>query len=949
MPTTNVYRRLLGYTPWVAFFLSLFGFLLYSVANVSVVQLVAYLVDSLQESVEGLDSLKEWIGLVLGTAPPSDQALVPVAIIAIVLIRGIGTFLGTYYIAFAANQMIFKLRIEVFDRFLTLPVTYYDQNSSGHLVAKLTYHVTQVTGAATDAVKILFRDGLTVVGYLGYLFYLNWRLTLLFLIAAPFIGLLARIAGRRFRKISERIQDSMGDVTQVATEAIQGYREVRTFGGEPYEQDRFQAVSERNRRQSMKMVMTSAIATPVIQLLVSLVLAMLVWLLLEPAIRADMSTGDVVAFITTGGLLAKPIRQLTEVIAIVQRGIAAAADLFDVLDQPTELDEGTTRLDQVDGHIRFDNVTFQYASADSPVLESLNFEIQAGETIALVGPSGGGKTTLASLIARFYEPSSGDIYLDHIPLREIERANLRNHLAVVSQSVTLFNDSIARNIAYGGLSGASADAVREAARDAQALEFIEALPYGFDTLVGDNGVLLSGGQRQRLAIARALLKDAPLLILDEATSALDTDSERAFQSTLERLIAGRTTVIIAHRLSTVEKADRIFVLVDGQIVEEGTHAELLEKGAHYSRYFDQQADETLGANGAPESEAEPIDTSGRASTKSLERWVTEGWYADGQWTRWLLPFSWVFRGISSLRAFWLRKRSYEPSVPVIVVGNLTVGGTGKTPVVAGLVDRLRARGKRPGIVSRGHLGSKNRAACLVDAQATASEVGDEVVMLKRQLDVPIAIGRNRAEAVQLLEEEGLCDVIVSDDGLQRYDLGRQYEIAVIDGQRRFGNGQLLPAGPLREASGRLDTVDSVLVNITQGDYPVSAVHADQISFSLKPTALFESVSKTQIPLADLDGLTLRAVSAIGNPERFRATLEALGANVLSHDLDDHQSFVEGDLTFADDLPIVITEKDFSRLDLTLVARLKVVPWVLCVEADFPEALIDNILAQLEKG
>ena len=947
MTTSNVYRRLLGYTPWAAFFLSLFGFLLYSVANVSVVQLVAYLVDSLQGSVEEFDSLKKWIGSALGTAPPSDQALVPAAIIAIVLIRGFGTFLGSYYIAFAANQMIFKLRVEVFDRFLALPSTYYDQNSSGHLVAKLTYHVTQVTGAATDAVKILFREGLTVVGYLGYLFYLNWRLTLLFLIAAPLIGLLARVAGRRFRKISERIQDSMGDVTQVATEAIQGYREVRTFGGEAYEQDRFHAVSERNRRQSMKMVLTSAVATPVIQLLVSLVLAMLVWMLLEPAIRADMSTGDVVAFITTGGLLAKPIRQLTEVIAIVQRGIAAAADLFDVLDQPTELDEGTTRLDQVSGHIRFDNVTFQYQNADSPVLESLNFEIQAGETIALVGPSGGGKTTLASLIARFYEPTSGDICLDHIPLREIERANLRNHLAVVSQSVTLFNDSIARNIAYGGLSGASADAVREAARDAQALEFIEALPDGFETLVGDNGVLLSGGQRQRLAIARALLKDAPLLILDEATSALDTESERAFQSALERLIAGRTTVIIAHRLSTVEKADRIFVLVDGQIVEEGTHAELLEKGAHYSRYFDQQADEILGANESSESEVEPIDTP--ATSKSLERWVTEGWYADRQWTRWLLPLSWVFRGITSLRKFWLRERSYQSSVPVIVVGNLTVGGTGKTPVVAGLVSRLRARGKRPGIVSRGHLGSKNRFACLVNAQATASEVGDEVAMLKRKLDVPIAIGRNRSEAVQLLEADDLCDIIVSDDGLQQYNLGRQYEIAVIDGQRRFGNGQLLPAGPLREAPGRLDTVDSVLVNTTQGDYSVPAVHADQIHFSLKPTALFESVSKAQIPLVNLDGRTLRAVSAIGNPERFRATLEALGANVLSHDLDDHQSFMEGDLTFADDLPIVITEKDFARLDLTMVARLKVVPWVLCVEADFPEALIDNILAQLENG
>ena len=406
-------------------------------------------------------------------------------------------------------------------------------------------------------------------------------------------------------------------------------------------------------------------------------------------------------------------------------------------------------------------------------------------------------------------------------------------------------------------------------------------------------------------------------------------------------------MIIAHRLSTVEKADRIFVLVDGQIVEEGTHAELLEKGAHYSRYFDQQADEILGANESSESEVEPIDT-----PASLEIARTLGHRGlvcrqamDALATTLKLGFSW-----HHLLAQVLASRAVlQSSVPVIVVGNLTVGGTGKTPVVAGLVSRLRARGKRPGIVSRGHLGSKNRFACLVNAQATASEVGDEVAMLKRQLDVPIAIGRNRSEAVQLLEADDLCDIIVSDDGLQQYNLGRQYEIAVIDGQRRFGNGQLLPAGPLREAPGRLDTVDSVLVNTTQGDYSVPAVHADQIHFSLKPTALFESVSKAQIPLVNLDGRTLRAVSAIGNPERFRATLEALGANVLSHDLDDHQSFMEGDLTFADDLPIVITEKDFARLDLTMVARLKVVPWVLCVEADFPEALIDNILAQLENG
>ena len=943
--TGTVYRRLLGYTPWFAFFLSLFGFLLYSIANVSVVQLVSYLVDSLQGNAANLAEVKAVLSNWLGISQITDQWLVPAAIILIVLVRGIGTFLGTYYIQFAANQMVFELRQQVFDQFLTLPSAYYDQHASGHLVAKVTYHVSQVTGAATDAVKIIFREGLTVVGYLGFLLYLNWRLTLLFLIAAPLIGLLARVAGRRFRRISERIQDSMGDVTQVAAEAIQGYREVRTFGGEQYERDRFRTVSERNRSQSMKMVLTSAVATPVIQLLVSTVLAGLVWLLLEPVIRSDMTTGDVVAFITTGGLLAKPIRQLTEVIAIVQKGIAAAADLFQVLDESRELDQGTTQLGIIKGNIRFDKVSFRYETAPEAVLHEIDFSIRRGETIALVGPSGGGKTTLASLIARFYEPTEGAIYIDDVPIQNIRRSDLRRNLAIVSQSVTLFNDSVARNIAYGGLADASADSIRAAAADAQALEFIDQLPQGLNTIVGDNGVLLSGGQRQRLAIARALLKDAPLLILDEATSALDTESERAFQAALERLIEGRTTIIIAHRLSTVEKADRIFVLVDGKIVEKGTHQSLLSQGAHYARYFEQQSGMVSKAESEEVSEGESTIQHPMPATKSTEQWVLEGWYGAHAWTKLLIPVSWLYRGLSFLRRHWLKRRVYKPSVPVVVVGNLVVGGTGKTPVVAEIARQLKLRGFNPGIVSRGYKGRLSGSATLVSDQSTALEVGDEVIMLRDQLGLPIAIGKNRPEAVKLLER--FCNVIIADDGLQRYDLARTFEVAVVDGVRHMGNGQLLPAGPLREGAERLGSVDLVLINESEGaNSSVRLDEGKECTFHLTPSRMFDARSGEDVPLARLAGASVHAVAAIGHPERFGSTLESLGASVLPRYLGDHHLLTERDLTFADQLPVVMTEKDFARVGAQALALLPIAPWVLSVRAELPEHLINFIVNRI---
>ncbi|WP_339806234.1 lipid A export permease/ATP-binding protein MsbA [uncultured Marinobacter sp.] len=568
----QTYRRLLAYVKpfWLAFSLAIVGNVIYAAASTGMAAAMEYVIEAIQNPTQ------------------ENRIMITLLIVGVFSLRGVGTFLSQYFISYVGRQVVNALRNQVFDRLMTLPSRYFDNNASGRLVSKLTFNVEQVAEATTNAVTITLREGLTIVGLLSFMFYTNWKLTLVFLAIGPLIAGVVSYASKRFRKISQRIQGSMGDITHVASESITGYRVVRTFGGEDYERERFQEVSHKNLKQSLKMASTQAISVPVIQVLVAIAIASLVWVMLSPEIRGSMSTGQLVAFITAATTMAKPIRQVTSVHATIQKGVAAAEDVFSTIDEEPEQDTGTLELERVEGNIRFDNVTFRYQEQLDNVLHQITLDIPAGQSVALVGRSGSGKSTMVSLLPRFYEIVEGDILIDGHSLKNFRLASLRAQIALVTQNVVLFNDTIASNIAYGSLGGHSEEEIREAAAKAHAMEFIERMPQGLNTMIGDNGVMLSGGQRQRLAIARALLKDAPILILDEATSALDTESERHIQEALEAVMKGRTTLVIAHRLSTIEKADRILVMENGRIIESGAHQELLALGGAYAQLHQMQ-------------------------------------------------------------------------------------------------------------------------------------------------------------------------------------------------------------------------------------------------------------------------------------------------------------------------------------------------------------------------
>ena len=565
-----IYLRLLKYVVpyWKPFAVSLFGFLIFAATQPALAALMEYLVDSLQAK------------------DRSEIYWVPVATILIVFFRGIGSFLGSYYIAKVANNVVHTLRCAIFDKYTTLPNGYFDDQNTGHLLSRVTYNVSQVTSAATDAIKVVVREGLTVIGLLAYLIYMNWALSLIFLAIAPIIGLLVNYAGKRFKAISKRLQVSMGDITHVSSELINNYRVVRSFGGEDYEKNRFKQASFSNLRQAMKMVQTGAINTPVLQLIVASALALMIYLAL--LLMTQATPGEFVAYITAAGLMPKPIRQLSEVNANIQKGIAGAESIFEVLDQTPELDNGSYEVDRVKGHIEIKNVSFNYPGTEEAVLKNINIDIKPGMMVALVGKSGSGKTTLANLIPRFYQHQQGEVLLDGTEVKEYSLKNLRQHISLVTQNVTLFNDTIANNIAYGALKDTPLDNIKKAAEDANAKEFIEQLPNGWDTMVGENGVKLSGGQRQRLAIARALLKNAPILIFDEATSALDTESEKLIQQAMETVMHKSTTLVIAHRLSTIQNADLILVMDKGKVIEQGTHQSLIANNGAYKKLLTNQ-------------------------------------------------------------------------------------------------------------------------------------------------------------------------------------------------------------------------------------------------------------------------------------------------------------------------------------------------------------------------
>ncbi|MFP5358335.1 MAG: lipid A export permease/ATP-binding protein MsbA [Gammaproteobacteria bacterium] len=576
----KVYRRLLGYSlpHWRIMVLAFLATSVFAAVDASFAALVKPLLD--KAFVEQNQDYIRWL---------------PLAIVGLFLLRGFAAFASAYGMAWVARRVVKDVRGALFNHLLTLPTRFYDRISSGQLIARLTYHVEQVADAVTGVLTTVLKDGLTVIALVTWMFILNWQLTSFAFVVVPFIALIIRYVSRRFRMISGRIQKSVSDVTDSAEEAVSGQRIIKIYNGQALEGTRFARVNENNRWLSMKVVATQAGSAALIQFIAAWAVAAIVYYATQPAMLEVMTPGSFASFMLAMLSLLQPIKSMGNINERLQRGIAAGTEIFALLNEPPEPQGGDRPLERAQGRIEFDRVQFRYRDELADALRGISLKIEPGQTVAFVGRSGSGKSTLLSLLPRFYDVSEGAVRLDGHDIREYPLYQLRNQIALVDQQVRLFNASVADNISYGLARKPGREAIVQAARDAYAWEFIEKLPQGLDTLIGQNGQTLSGGQRQRIAIARALLKDAPILILDEATSALDTESERYIQAALERLVRGRTTLVIAHRLSTVQHADLIVVLQDGRIIESGRHEQLLARNGLYAALYQMQFDEPRSA------------------------------------------------------------------------------------------------------------------------------------------------------------------------------------------------------------------------------------------------------------------------------------------------------------------------------------------------------------------
>ena len=568
----KIYQRLLTYVKpyWKIFALSVFGMIVLALSQPAIAALMQPLMD-------GAFIEKD----------PETTRWVPILIILLFLVRGIASYISTVALNWVANKVVMDLRSEMFAKVLNLPQTWFDSSSSGSLVSRFTFDVTQVKEACTSALPTLVRDSFTVIGLLAWMFYVNWLLATVSIVSAPFIAGVMMIIKNRIRKMSRKVQESMGNILEVTSESLDGMREIKLYGAEAKEQQRFDDTANAHRKFSMKQIMAAAAAAPSIQLITAFVLAAIIVVAIKQAEADKLAVGEFVSFFMAVALIPGPLKRLASVNEYIQKGLAGCESVFSIFDTPEQRDEGTMVLDNAKGELVFNNVSYHYEGASDLALKNINLSIKAGETLAIVGESGSGKTTLVNLIARFYETQEGTITLDGNRLQDIRLESLRQQIGFVSQHVMLFNDSVRNNIAYG-MEQVDESRLEWAIDAACAREFVDQLADADTTIIGEDGTKLSGGQRQRIAIARALIKDAPILILDEATSALDTKSERHIQEALENLKQGRTCIIIAHRLSTVENADRIVVMHKGEIVEIGRHEDLIKQNGAYSRLHQMQ-------------------------------------------------------------------------------------------------------------------------------------------------------------------------------------------------------------------------------------------------------------------------------------------------------------------------------------------------------------------------
>ena len=914
----NPLKRLFSYTFRFkfSFILSIFGFILFASADIAAVEWIRRIIEYINSDQDDFS-----IYLVL-------------ALIFIAMGRGAGFFIGNYFMSRVGFGIVHDLRSELFSKLINLPKNFFDQNQSGQLINRITFTTTQVSGAASNAIKTLVREGFLLLGLLAYMLTLNWKLTLLLLITTPFIALIVYVAGRRLRKLAKTIQTAMGDVTHLASEAVDGNLEIKSFNAEKYEKDRFFAANASNKNQNLKLEATSNLATPIIQLLVSVSLSIVAYFALGSQLGIELSAEDFVAFITAAGLMAKPIRQLSNINAVIQKGLAAAVEIFDQLDTKEEEDIG--ELDsEILGNIKFSDVSFAYNSKE-PVLTNLNFSITKNETVAIVGKSGSGKSTIANLISRFYSDFTGEISVDDVSILDYQLSHLRKSISIVNQSPTLFNDTIEKNIAYGD-SDIDQAKLKEAAKISGCNDFISRLPEGFKSEIGDDGVLLSGGQRQRLAIARAFYKDSPIIILDEATSALDNESELIVQEAIEQLINNRTTIVIAHRLSTIENADKILVLDNGSVAESGTHDELLgQEGIYKSLYqnkFNDSGDSKKSSRKAVSQEFLPTFT----EEPTQQGYLIDAWYNKSFWLYILAPLTFLFSSlVKARRNSYINnpKKVWNSSKPIIVVGNISMGGTGKTPLVKFIASELAKRGFKPGLVSRGY-GGKYSGTLEVSSETTYKQTGDEAQILAK-LNIPFFIDKNRSRAARKLQEKHDADVVISDDGLQHYAMGRDIEIAVIDGARRLGNGLAFPAGPLREPKSRLSEVDFIVNN-------GGPTEGDEILMTLSPAKFIhlnsgKEYSVDKWPMHN----QVHAIAGVGNPNRFFDLLLRLGFEFDKNPFPDHHKYNKRDLYYLDHLPILMTEKDAAKCKHFKNSKI----WYLSIESKIESQFIDKLEEKL---